>query len=427
MTKIINVEKGSLAEECGIAPGDYLVDINGKKVNDILEYKFMTADEEFEITIKKADGSYETFDVINEYYEDFGLEFENALMTKARSCANKCIFCFIDQLPEGMRDTLYFKDDDSRLSFLQGNYITMTNLSDKELDSIIEMRMSPINVSVHVTDPDLRCFMLGNKRAGKIMTQLKKLKDAGLIINCQIVLCPGVNDGEVLDNTLNDLLSLTPSVYSISVVPVGLTKYRQGLYDMTPFDKEKATKLLKQVEYWQEKFEKVCGKKTLYAADEFYILSEMQFPNYDDYADFPQLENGVGMVAVTNDEFLSEIAENSVSSKKEEVSIVTGVIAEDFIKSLVSKISNVKCNVYAIKNEFFGERITVSGLITATDIISQLKDKRLGEVLLIPVNMLRQDTDVFLDDLTISDVEKALNVKVKVISSGDELARELLY
>ena len=427
MTKIISVEQGSIAEECGIVPGDLLLYVNGKEINDILEFKFLTNDLEFTVTIQKQDGSLEEIEIFNEFYEDFGVEFENALMTKARSCANKCIFCFIDQLPKGMRDTLYFKDDDSRLSFLQGNYITMTNLSDKELDSIVAMRMSPINVSVHCTDPELRVFMLGNKRAGKIIEQMKKLSDAGIIMNCQIVLCPGVNDGEVLDKTLEDLSKFVPNVFSISVVPVGMTKFREGLHKLTAFDKLSALAVIEQVEKWQQKFMSKCGKRVLYAADEFYIMSEKEFPEYEAYEDFPQLENGVGMVSLTEYEFMSEIEENNFSENNSKISIVTGKISEDFIKKLVNKIQNVDCDVYGIVNNFFGERITVSGLVTGTDIIAQLKNKDLGDYLYIPVNMLRHETNVFLDDLTTDDVEKSLDVKIKVISDGFELARELLY
>lgn len=426
MTKIINVEQGSIADECGIVPGDCLVSVNGKEIKDILEFKFLTNDLEFVIEIQKLDGTLEEIEVYNEYYEDFGVEFENALMTKARSCANKCVFCFIDQLPEGMRETLYFKDDDSRLSFLQGNYITMTNLSDKELNSIVGMRMSPINVSVHCTNPELRSFMLGNKNAGKLLEQMKKLADAGIIMNCQIVLCPGINDGEVLDKTLTDLSELIPHVFSISVVPVGITKYRDKLYELKSFTKETSEIVINQVNKWQEKFLDLCGKRLLYASDEFYIMAEKEFPPYENYEDFPQLENGVGMISLTEDEFMTEIEDDDLSQNKDKVSIVTGKISEEFIKNLVSKIKNVDCKVFGIKNNFFGEKITVSGLVTASDIIEQLKNEDIGDVIYIPVNMLRRDTNVFLDDLTTEDVETALGVKVKVIADGTELAKELL-
>ena len=425
MTKITFVEPDSLAFEAGIEPGDMLMAVNGREIKDILEFKFITADEEFEITIQKQDGSVEVIDVINEYGEDFGVEFENALMTKARSCANKCIFCFIDQLPKGMRETLYFKDDDSRLSFLQGNYITMTNMSDRDIESIAEMRMSPINVSVQCTNPSLREFMLGNKRAGKLLEQMKKLADAGIVLNCQIVLCPGINDGEELERTLSDLCEFLPSVFSISVVPVGMTKFRKGLYEIKPYTKESSENVINQVEKWQKKFMELCGRRTLYAADEFYIMAEKEFPPYEAYEDFPQLENGVGMSALTIDEFMSELEDGCEGGFKK-VTIVTGMISEAIIKKLVSNIKGIDAEVVGIRNDFFGESITVSGLVTATDIINQLSGKTDGRQVFIPVNMLRADTDVFLDDLTVSDVEKALGCEITVIDDGAHLARELL-
>ncbi len=425
MTKITFVEPDSLAFEAGIEPGDMLMAVNGREIKDILEFKFITADEEFEITVQKQDGSVEVIDVINEYGEDFGVEFENALMTKARSCANKCIFCFIDQVPKGMRETLYFKDDDSRLSFLQGNYITMTNMSDRDIESIAEMRMSPINVSVQCTNPSLREFMLGNKRAGKLLEQMKKLADAGIVLNCQIVLCPGINDGEELERTLSDLCEFLPSVFSISVVPVGMTKFRKGLYEIKPYTKESSADVINQVEKWQKKFMELCGRRTLYAADEFYIMAEKEFPPYEAYEDFPQLENGVGMSALTIDEFMSELEDGCEGGFKK-VTLVTGMISEAIIKKLVSNIKGIDVEVVGIRNDFFGESITVSGLVTATDIINQLSGKTEGRRVFIPINMLRADTDVFLDDLTVSDVEKALGCEITVIDDGAHLARELL-
>ena len=423
MTKITYVEPGSIAEEAGIEAGDFLVALNDKKINDILEYKFITADTEYEVTIKKPDGSYEVIEIANDFGEDLGLEFENALMTKAKSCANKCIFCFIDQLPKGMRETLYFKDDDSRLSFLQGNYITMTNLSDKDLKRITDIKLSPVNVSVHCTDGETRKFMLGNKRADKILDQMKALDEAGIIMNCQIVLCPGVNDGKLLDKTLADISEFS-NVYSTSIVPVGMTKFRDGLYKLTPFDKEKSIALINQVSHWQKKFKEEKGSVSVYLADEFYIMAETDFPEYDHYEDFPQLENGVGMARLTIDDFEAgiEACEKPVYKK---VTLATGKISEKLMNSLVSKVDGVDAKVEVINNDFFGHSITVSGLITGGDIINQLKGKDLGEYLFIPVNMLRADTDTFLDDITIPDVESKLNVKVVVIGDGHELALKL--
>ena len=423
MTKITYVEPGSIAEEAGIEAGDFLVALNGEKVNDILEYKFITADTDYEVTIKKADGEYEVIEIANDFGEDLGLEFENALMTKAKSCANKCVFCFIDQLPKGMRETLYFKDDDSRLSFLQGNYITMTNLSDKDLKRITDIKLSPVNVSVHCTDGETRKFMLGNKRADKILDQMKALDQAGIIMNCQIVLCPGINDGELLDKTLEDLSQFS-NVYSTSIVPVGMTKFRDGLHQLTPFDKEKSIALINQVSAWQEKFKEEKGSVSVYLADEFYIMAEMDFPEYEHYEDFPQLENGVGMARLTIDDFECGIdeCEETISKK---VTIATGKISEKLMKELVLGVDGIDAQVVAIENDFFGHSITVSGLITGGDIINQLKGKDLGEYLFIPVNMLRADTDTFLDDITIPDIEKELNVKVVVINDGRDLALKL--
>lgn len=423
MTKITYVEPGSIADEAGIEAGDFLVALNGKEVNDILEYKFITADCEYEVTVKKADGSYEVIEIVNDYAEDLGLEFENALLTKARSCANKCVFCFIDQLPEGMRETLYFKDDDSRLSFLQGNYITMTNLSDKDLKRITDIKMSPINISVQCTDGEIRKFMLGNKKADKLLNQMQKLNDAGICMNCQIVLCPGINDGEVLDKTLSDI-SKFPNVYSTSIVPVGMTKYREKLHKLTPFDKEKSVKLIGQVSEWQQKFLKEQGSVKVYLADEFYIMAEKEFPSYEHYEDFPQLENGVGMARLTIYDFNDGIKECEETVYKK-VTVATGVISEKLIKSLVAEIDGIDARVVAIKNDFFGHSITVSGLVTGGDIINQLKDKDLGDYLFIPINMLRADTDVFLDDVTVPEVEKALGVKIIVTQDGHDLALKL--
>ena len=423
MTKITYVEPGSIAEDAGIEAGDFLVALNGKKVNDILEYKFITADTDYEVTIKKADGEYEVIEIANDFGEDLGLEFENALMTKAKSCANKCVFCFIDQLPEGMRETLYFKDDDSRLSFLQGNYITMTNLSDKDLKRITDIKLSPVNVSVHCTDGETRKFMLGNKRADRILDQMKALDEAGIIMNCQIVLCPGINDGKLLDKTLEDLSQFS-NVYSTSIVPVGMTKFREGLYQLTPFDKEKSIALINQVSAWQKKFKEEKGSVSVYLADEFYIMAEMDFPEYEHYEDFPQLENGVGMARLTIYDFECglDCVEETVSKK---VTVVTGKISEKLMKGLVSELEGVDAKVVAIENDFFGHSITVSGLITGGDIIKQLKGKDLGDYLFIPVNMLRAETDVFLDDVTIPDIEKELNIKVVVINDGHDLALKL--
>lgn len=424
MTKIVRVEPGSIAEEGGICPGDYLVSVNGEEINDILRFRYLTADDEFTIEIKKADGSIEMLEIYNEYGEELGVEFEFPLMTKAKSCANKCIFCFIDQLPKGMRETLYFKDDDSRLSFLQGNYVTLTNLSDKEIANIAAMRMSPINISVQVTDPEKRIFMLGNKRAGNLLERMQVFKDAGIIMNCQIVLCKGINDGEFLDKTLSDLEQFMPEVFSISVVPFGMTKYREGLYPLELFSGDECKNVILQVEKWQKSFLEKYGRRIVYLSDEFYVNAKVELPSYEAYDDFPQLENGVGMLRVTEDEFLDALSEIKKGTRSK-VTVATGTLCAEFLRNMIDKMPDNNCEIVAVKNRFFGETVSVSGLITGTDLIHALKDKDIGEALLIPSNMLRADTDVFLDDVTVGDVEKALNCKVIVTFNGYDLAEKI--
>lgn len=424
MAKIISVDKDSIAYDVGIEPGDELLEVNGKKATDILMFMYQTADPEYEITVKKKDGTIECIDIINEYGEDLGVEFENPLLTKAKSCANKCVFCFIDQLPKGMRESLYFKDDDSRLSFLHGNYVTLTNISDRELDNLIEMRMSPINVSVQCTDPEIRKFMLGNKRAGKLLEQLKKLSDAEIEINCQVVLCKNINDGKILDKTIRDLEQFIPNVNSICIVPLGMTKFREGLYPMEAFSESDCKEIVRHIEDIQKEFERKYGTKIIYLADEFYIEGNVPFPDYEDYDEFPQLENGVGMAVLLEKEFNDELSKvKHIRPKK--VSIATGKISEDLINKLVSKVDGIECNVFGIRNDFFGESITVSGLVTGGDIIKQLKGKSLGEYLLIPENMLRVSTDIFLDDYTVGDVERELNIKIKITNDGYDLVHYL--
>ena len=424
MAKIVCVDKDSIAEELGLECGDEILEVNGRKVNDILVFRYMTADETYEITVKKTDGSIEIYEVENDFGEDLGVEFENPLMSKAKSCANKCIFCFIDQLPCGMRESLYFKDDDTRLSFLHGNYITMTNISDKELEDMIYIHISPVNISVHCTDPELRSFMLGNKKAGKLLCQMEKLSDAGIEMNCQIVLCKGINDKEHLDITIKDLEKFFPNVSSICIVPLGMTKHREGLYKFEPFNKEDCREIINQVNKWQDEFIGKYNSRMVYLADEFYIKGEVELPDAQCYEDYPQLENGVGMASLFKEEFYEALKEiKEIKYKK--VGIVTGTISEDIMKELANEIKGADVTVYPIKNEFFGESITVSGLLTGRDIINQLKDKGLGDELLISENMLRADTEIFLDDVTVTDISNELGVKVRVVTDGYDLAKKL--
>jgi putative radical SAM enzyme (TIGR03279 family) len=422
--RVKEVYKGSIADEAGIVPGDIINKINGEEIHDILEYKFLTSDEELELEVIKNSGDVEIISIYNEEYEDLGIVFENPLIDKAKFCSNKCIFCFIDQLPQNMRKTLYFKDDDSRLSFLQGNYVTLTNMSDRDISRIIKFRLSPINISVHTTNPELRIKMLGNHKAGQIMKQIRLLAQAHITMNCQIVLCRGINDGNELDRTLNDITSLYPHVNSVSVVPVGLTVYRDRLYELVPYNKESSLEVILQVEAWQKKLLRKYGSRIVFLADEFYIMASRPIPSYKHYEGFPQIENGVGLIASMQEEFNQGIKKlkKQIILDNRCISIATGVSAKSFIDSLVnklqSKISGLEVKVHAIKNMFFGENVTVAGLVTGKDIINQLKGKELGSELLIPATMLRSDRDIFLDDTSIEDVEQALKVKVVTVENN---------
>lgn len=429
-TTIKYVEPDSVASEAGIEAGDKLVTINGSDFHDILEYRYLTAEYEVTLEVLKKDGSTEMITVENDY-EDLGLEFAEGLIDEAQSCRNKCIFCFIDQLPKGMRDTVYFKDDDTRLSFLQGNYVTLTNMSDEEIDRLIKMRVSPINVSVHATEPKLREMMLGNRFAGKCYDIMKRFAKNNICMNCQIVLCPEINDGEHLKRTLYDLAKLSPNVNSISVVPVGLTRYRDGLYPIKPFTKETSSQTIDFVERIQMEFLDKLGTRLVYLSDEFYINADKNIPPSEEYEGFPQLENGVGLIASMREEFDSAV--NFIRDKEysRHVSVATGEISYDFIRGLSNRLRDkcrgVKIDVYAIKNDFFGGGVTVSGLVTGGDIIKQLKGKITSDTLIIPHSMLRDNDNIFLDDTAVSDVEKALNVKiVPVYNDGYEFIEKIL-
>lgn len=429
-TTIKYIEPCSIAEEAGIEAGDKLLSINGCDFHDILEYRYLTSEYEVTLEILKKDGTTEIITVENDY-EDIGIEFEEGLIDKAQSCTNKCIFCFIDQLPKGMRETVYFKDDDTRLSFLQGNYVTLTNMSDEEIDRLIKMRVSPINVSVHATDPELRRTMLGNRFAGKCYEIMKKFASNDICMNCQIVLCPRINDGENLKRTLYDLGALFPNVNSISVVPVGLTKYREGLYPIKPFTKESSAETVKFVEEIQNRFLKEIGTRLVYLSDEFYINADIPIPEAESYEGFPQLENGVGLVASMREEFDSAIGMIKKKTRSRHVSIATGEISASFIQNLADRIEReckgVRIDVYPIKNDFFGGGVSVAGLVCGGDIINQLKDRISTDTLIIPHVMLRDNDNIFLDDKTVADVEKALNVKVvPVLNDGYEFVEKIL-
>ena len=405
--KIQGVVSGSIADKHGVRKGDIITKINGRPVCDYLDYMFLTANEEISLEL-----SDRTLSIINEDFEPLGIEFDTLLIDDPKSCLNKCIFCFIDQLPKNMRESCYFKDDDYRLSFLQGNYVTLTNMKDEEIDRIIEYNLPRINVSVHTTNPELRVLMLRNKNAGKIMQQIQKFADNEMVINCQVVLCRDYNDGEELDRTISDLASFGDCIESLSIVPVGISAYRDGLTPLKSFDKESSLSVISQVEKWQRKFREERGINFVYLADEFYIMADAQIPEKEEYDAFPQIENGVGLCSSFKwefDEALNDCRKIKVKSRK---TVVTGVLAYDFIKELVEKLGSDKISVEKINNNFFGEKITVSGLVTGGDIIKQLEGRDIGKSILIPNSMLRHNEEVFLDNITISDVEKALNVRV---------------
>lgn len=435
---IKTVQPGSIAEEMEIEAGDRLLAINGEDVEDIFDYQYMIQDEYVEVTISKPSGEEWILEIDKEYTEDLGVEFENGLMDDYRSCTNKCIFCFIDQMPKGMRDTLYFKDDDSRLSFLQGNYVTLTNMSEKDVERVIKYHMSPINISFQTTNPELRCKMLHNRFAGDALKKVDRFFEAGIEMNGQIVLCKGVNDGAELERSLSDLTKYLPHLRSVSVVPVGLSKYREGLYPLEPFTKEDAEKVLDTIHAWQEKFFPKYGLHFVHASDEWYILAGRDVPEEDNYDGYLQLENGVGMVRLLWEEFmdsLRQLKENGAverwNGRKREISTVTGRIVYPYIyrmaKLMEETFPGLRVHVNAIRNDFFGERITVTGLLTGQDIIAQLKDTRLGEELLLPQNVLRSGERVLLDDYTVDDISDALQVPVNIVkSSGYDFTESLL-
>ena len=421
---IKEIQPGSIADELGIAPGDRLLSINDMEIEDVFDYHFYVNDEELTLLIEKPDGEQWELLIEKGYEEDLGITFEQGLMDEYRSCKNKCMFCFIDQMPEGMRETLYFKDDDSRLSFLQGNYVTLTNMSDHDIERIIRYRLEPINISFQTTNKELRCKMLHNRFAGEALKKVDRLFEGGIEMNGQIVLCKGVNDGEELKRSIQDLSKYIPYLRSVSVVPVGLTKYREGLYPLEPFTKEEASIVLHTIHKWQEKLFLQYGTHFIHAGDEWYILAGQEIPEAERYDGYLQLENGVGMLRLLLDEFEKAYAVLRGDHRKRCVSLATGLLAYPYIKKmadrLMEKCTETKVYVYPVKNEFFGEQITVSGLITGKDLLCQLKGKPLGERLLLPCSMFRSGETVFLDDITLKDVTEALQVEADIVKSSGQ-------
>jgi len=429
--EILEVRPSSIAYDLGIKKGDRLISINGAGIKDILEYKYLTTDEFLEVEIENSSGELWIYEVEKEYDEDIGIVFDG-IIDKPKSCHNKCIFCFIDQLPPGMRETLYFKDDDTRLSFLQGNFVTLTNLSTREIDRIIKYRISPINVSVHTTDPELRKMMLNNKNAGKLMEYLERLKDGEIEVKAQIVLCPGVNDGEKLIKTVKDLSGLYPALSCVAVVPVGITKYRQKLYEVKEYDKFSATEVINQVEELQKDFLSELKTRFVFLSDEFFMISGKNLPEYEQYEGFTQLENGVGLITLFNaeiDEALNKLTD--YKKKKRTVSIITGEYAAanlaETATKIEKKIENLDISIFPIVNGFFGNSVKVAGLLTGEDIIGQLKGKAIGDVIFMPECMLKQDERIFLDDITVCQLEKELSVKVTICKEdGSDLLENIL-
>ena len=422
--KISNVKKNSLCDAKGIKAGDELLKINGKEIMDVLDFDFYMAEQNVTMTFKCGDGKYK---VVKAQNTDCGLEFETYLMDKQQHCKNKCIFCFIDQLPKGLRPSLYFKDDDSRLSFLFGNYITLTNISEHEVQRIIDMHISPVNVSVHTMNPELRVKMMKNKNAGESLKILKRFADAGIKMNTQLVLCPGINDGAELRRSIEELSALYPSVQSIAAVPVGITKFRDGLEKLEPYNKETAGETIDIIEEYSQKFRKEFGIGLCYPADEFFIKAEREIPSVEYYDGFPQFDNGVGMVRSFTDDFLDEMEYCNETPSYKKVTMATGADFYPFLNELCKKAEekyNIKIQVKKIVNHFFGETITVSGLVTGIDLYEQLKDSELGEYLLLPSSMISDYTNhtenknKFLDDMTIEELEERLNTKI-ILTNGD--------
>lgn len=426
LTHIKTITPGSPAHRAGLREGEVLTAINGHRIVDVLDYKYYSYDASLALTLK--DGETErTVTLTKDVGEDLGLEFETYLMDRARSCANKCVFCFVDQLPKGMRETLYFKDDDARLSFLLGNYITLTNLSKRELQRICDLHISPINISVHATDPEVRKLLLGSRRGGEIMDIMGRFAEAGIVMNCQIVSCPGLNDGPILQKSMEELAALYPQVKSVSIVPVGVTRHREGLYPLEPYTVEKAAAVVRQVEAFAEQCLEEYDSRIFWCSDEFYIQGELELPEDEYYEEYTQLENGVGMIRLLETECRGGCYGAPENIPVEPFSVASGVAVAPYLREIIDSAAE-RCHteldyhLYPIVNHFFGETITVSGLITGQDLIAQLKGKELGTRLLISQTMLRQGETVFLDDVTVEQVSEALGVPVvPVAQDGFEL------
>lgn len=423
---IAGVEKGSPAARAGITAGETLLTIGGNEIVDVLDYRFYMMERKLRLQLQGRDGSLREVTIRKGEYEDLGLLFDSYLMDRQRSCRNKCVFCFIDQMPPGMRDTLYFKDDDARMSFLYGNYITLTNLTGHDIERTIRMKISPINISVHTTNPELRCKMMNNRFAGEALQIMRRFADAGIVLNAQLVLCPGLNDGDELRRSLRDLSGLAPALQTVSCVPVGLTRFRDGLYPLRSYTAEEAAATIDLIDSFGDEQQRRTGERLFYASDEFYILAGRPIPPASFYGEFGQLENGVGMLALQEQQFREALEDFDGDEAERSLSLATGFAAAPFLQALVDEAAekwhNLRCRIYPVRNDFFGETITVAGLVTGTDLMAQLKGKELGRVLLIPDVMLKFHEDVFLDDVSVEQVERELGVPVKIVQAGDGYA-----
>lgn len=422
MVEIVSVAPHSPAARAGILPGDLLCSVNGEAVHDVLDYRFFATDARCRVVVSRA-GDKLTFDLKNREYEELGLEFGTYLMDQKKRCSNQCIFCFIDQNPPGMRETIYFKDDDERLSFLQGNYVTLTNLKETDVERIVRMHISPVNVSVHTMNPELRVKMMRNRFAGEKLRFLNQLDEGGIRINAQLVLCKGINDGEELDFSLQELCRLQ-NLESLAAVPCGMTAHREGLPQLEPYDRASAGDVIDRIERMAARCLQQRGSRTVYASDEFYLTAERPIPPDEAYEEYAQLENGVGMIRLHTEEFRAALEDCAGYDLHRHVSIATGRLAAPHMRELAAmacaKFPGLRVDIYAIRNDFFGESITVSGLVTGGDLIRQLKEKPLGDVLLLPENMLRHEGDLFLDNVSLTDVREQLQVRVEITGRGGE-------
>ena len=425
MVKCVAVDAGSPAARAGIEPGDVLVSVNAHEINDVLDYDFYTAERRLELITERG-GELNRLTLRKGEYEPLGLEFETYLIDRQHHCRNNCIFCFVDQLPKGMRESLYFKDDDERLSFLFGNYITLTNMKEKDIRRLIEMHISPVNVSVHTTNPELRVRMMGNRFAGETLRYLDMMAEGGLKLNTQLVLCPGINDGEELRRSVTDLAKLYPAVESIACVPVGLTKHREGLCHIESYSQKTAKNIIDIIHELSDNYKRKLGTRLVYPSDEFFLKAELPIPDEEYYEDFPQLANGVGMIALTRSEFRAAIKHSDVTGAHRRVTVATGVAAAPLMRELAAEamrqVNGLEIEVAAIVNDFFGHTVTVAGLVTGGDLINQLQGRDLGDELLIPSVMLRHEQDVFLDDVSVDEVRERLGVNVRTVENdGAEL------